>query len=153
MGEIWSRVLRAGAGYGAAGLLWWAAIGATRAGLACGDWGCLYPMLAVSLIITIGILAAMVPLLRRIGVLPARRVAVRAAVVLLAVRVLAEALPPAPVQLVVLGRTAAAFTLAGMAGTLLAATEIPARWRMLGWFGLIAAPSAAFALLVLRRGF
>lgn len=152
MGDIRVRLARTGAVYGAAGLLWWSAIGATRGTVGCGEWGCLYPTLAAYLAITVGVLTAMVPLLRRIGVHPARRVAVRAAVVLMAVRVLAETLPPSSSQVVVLGRTAVAFALAGMVGAFLAAPDVPARWRRLGWCGLLAVPSAAFAVLVMRLG-
>ncbi|MFD1932535.1 MULTISPECIES: hypothetical protein [Nonomuraea] len=144
---------RVAAIYGSLGALWWVAINATRTATRCGDWQCLYPTLGAYLMVTVAALAAAVPLLDRAEVNPARRVALTAAAVLLAIRGFGEAVPSSPFQVVEVLRAGLAFTAAGTVAAFLATPGLARRWRVLGWLAVLALPVTGLALVWTRYGF
>ncbi|MFE3451508.1 hypothetical protein ACFXJ8_21550 [Nonomuraea sp. NPDC059194] len=144
---------RVAAIYGSLGALWWVAINATRTATRCGDWPCLYPTLSAYLVVTVVVLAAAVPLLIRVAVTPARRVAVTAAAVLLAIRGFGEAVPSSPYEVVEVLRAGLAFTAAGTVAALLATPGLARRWRVLGWLAVLALPVIGLAAVWTRYGF
>ncbi|MEV4061163.1 hypothetical protein [Nonomuraea dietziae] len=150
---MWATIGRVAAIYASLGALWWVAINATRTAARCGDWPCLYPTLGAYLVVTVVTLAAAVPLLRRVEVGAARRVALAAAAVLLAIRGFGEAVPASPSQVMEIVRAGLAFTVAGTAGAVLSAPGLAARWRVLGWLVVLALPVAGIALVWSRYGF
>ncbi|GAA2401777.1 hypothetical protein [Nonomuraea africana] len=150
---MWGTIGRVAAIYASLGALWWVAINATRTATGCGDWPCLYPTLGAYLLVTVVTLLAAVPLLRRVDVGRAPRVALAAAAVLLAIRGFGEAVPASPSQVTEILRAGLAFTVAGTAGAVLSAPGLAARWRVLGWLVVLALPAAGIAVLWSRYGF
>ncbi|MGV9304429.1 hypothetical protein ACWDLG_13755 [Nonomuraea sp. NPDC003727] len=150
MGRLLGRVA---AIYGSLGALWWVGISATRTATRCGDWPCLYPTLGAYLVVTIVALAAAVPLLTRAAVAPARRVALTAAAVLLAIRGFGEAVPSSPSPVVEALRAGLAFTAAGTVAAVLASPGLARRWRVAGWLAVAALPLSGLAVVWTRYGF
>lgn len=144
---------RVAAIYGSLGALWWVAMRATRRATHCSDWPCLYPTLSAYLVVTIVVLAAAVPLLALVAVTPARRVAVTAAAVLLAIRCFGEAVPSSRFQVVEVLRAGLAFTAAGAVAAFLSTPGLARRWRVLGWLAVVALPVTALTLVWTRYGF
>ncbi|WP_188192264.1 hypothetical protein [Nonomuraea sp. SYSU D8015] len=147
-----ARMGRAAGACAALGVLWWATVRLAWAGIGCTDWGCLVPAVGTVVAITVALLAGAVPVLERVDVRPARRVALVAAGVLVVLRIAGEALPSWTSQAADALAAGAAFAGAGVVAAFVTEAKVARRWKVTTALALLALVPVALAVSLMRSG-